>query len=114
MNVSQIIYQKLKDLVDGHVYPLFVAENANVRTPYIIYSIISSLPDNTLDGITGHEWVHVQIDVYHHDYDELLALSSKVIFQLNDCHASYDGANYRYDDGLYRAIIECGMWQTMA
>lgn len=116
MNASQIIYQSLAHLVDYECYPLFIPEHNPNNPPYIIYQIISTEPDNTLDGMTGHEWANVQIDVYHHDYDDCLSLAAKAINQLNQIKPSiYHGVRYMRDNasGLFRAIIEYGFWQTL-
>lgn len=114
MTASERIFTLLSDLVDGRCYPLFVPENQSNQPPYIVYSIISSLPDNVLDGITGHEWVRVQIDVYTADYDDTIALSAKVVQTLNTIKPSiYGGATYLYDDELYRGLIEYEFWQTL-
>ena len=113
MNASEQIYTLLSPRVDGRVYPLFIPETQQIALPYIVYQPISTLPENTLDGTTGHEWVSMQIDVYCDDYDELLALSRQVINELATIKpSSYDGRQILYDDALYRAIIEFGFWQT--
>lgn len=112
MTASEQIYALLADLVGGRVYPLFVPEA--VDDSYIVYQIISTQPDNTLDGITGHEWVRVQIDVYTANYDDAIALSAQAIKRLNTIQPSvYGGTTYLYDDGLYRGLIEYEFWQTL-
>ena len=116
MNASQIIFERLAPLVDDKCYPLFIPETNPNKPPYIIYQIISTEPDNDLDGITGHEWANVQLDVYHHDYDECIELTHKVIAQLNEIKPSiYHGVQYLHDipSGFYRSLIEYGFWQTM-
>lgn len=114
MTASERIYSLLSDLVDGRCYPLFVPDSEKLTLPYIVYSIISNLPDNVLDGITGHEWVRMQIDVYTQDYDETISLSSQVVKALNTITPSiYGGTTYLYDDGLYRGLIEYEFWQTL-
>lgn len=111
---SERIYGLLSELVDGRCYPLFVPEHASNTTPYIIYQVIDTMPDNSLDGITGHEWANVQIDIYTQDYDETVALAHQVIRRLDSIKPSeYGGAKYLLDDGLYRAIIEYGFWQRL-
>lgn len=114
MTASERIYSLLGSLVDGRCYPLFVPESEKLPPPYIVYSIISNLPDNVLDGITGHEWVRVQIDVYTINYDDTIALSNQAVNQLNTITPSvYGGTTYLYDDGLYRGLIEYEFWQTL-
>lgn len=113
MNASEKIYSLLSGLVDGRVYPLFVPESAPTADSYIVYQIINTTPDNTLDGVTGHEWVRVQIDVYHDDYDEMLSLSARAIGRLDGISPSnYLGVQHQFDAGQYRAIIEYEFWQT--
>lgn len=114
MTASERIYSLLADLVDGRCYPLFVPETEKSPPPYIVYSIISNTPDNVLDGITGHEWVRVQIDVYTKNYDDTIALSAQVVRQLNTIQPSeYGGTTYHHDDGLWRGLIEYEFWQTL-
>lgn len=114
MNASQQIYQVLESLVDGKCYPLFIPEGSNNTLPYIVYQIVATDPHNVSDGITGHEWARVQIDVYSDDYDGCLALSQKAIHALNAIQPSeYLGQSLIEEDNLFRAIIEYGFWQTI-
>lgn len=116
MNASAIIYTQLADLVDGKCYPLIIPESEPSNQPYIVYQIISTEPDNTLDGITGHEWVTAQIDVYHSDYDACLSLTAKAINQLDQIKPStYHGTQYLRDEesGLFRGLVEYSFWQTL-
>lgn len=116
MTASERIYSLLSSLVSGRCYPLFVPESEKSPPPYIVYNIVSNLPDNALDGITGHEWVRVQIDVYTADYDETLALSAQVVKTLDTIQPSiYGGTTYLHDDEamLYRGLIEYEFWQTL-
>lgn len=114
MTASERMYSLLAHLVRGRCYPMFVPEGEKLPPPYIVYSIISNLPDNTLDGITGHEWVRVQIDVYTSDYDSTLELAAKVVRKLDTIQPSiYGGTTYLHDDGLWRGLIEYEFWQTL-
>lgn len=107
MNASELIYTALSDLVDGRVYPLIVPENADDTTPYVVYQLISALPITTLDGVTYHERVRVQIDAYHHDYDGLLALYGQILGQFDQLPMSeHDSSTFSNDDGLFRASID--------
>lgn len=113
MQAAEKIYTLLSDLVDGRVYPLIVPETADTADSYIVYQIIHTEPDNTLDGVIGHEWVRAQIDIYHDNYDDMLALASRVIGRLDSITPSnYLGVQHHYDSGQYRAIIEYEFWQT--
>lgn len=107
MNASELTYQALSPLVDNRVYPLFVPELADEMTPYIVYSQVSSTPYTTIDGITHHERVRMQIDIYHDDYDSALALSTDVLDALDAIASSqHESTQYTAEGGLYRAIIE--------
>lgn len=115
MTASERIYSLLSDLVGERCYPLIVPEHAQDSTPYIVYQIISTEPDNTLDGITGHEWANLQVDIYTQDYDELINLAHQATRRLDTVKPSeYIGVKYLFDDGLYRAIIEYGFWQKIS
>lgn len=119
MNASQILFKKLSPIFNGKVYPMAVPETQDNTLPYAVYNIISTAPDNSLDGITGHEWARVQIDIYHNDYDELLTLNSKVISELNTITPSIYGGtqlltenNHSSSALLFRAMIEYEFWQS--
>lgn len=61
----------------------------------------------TLDGITYHERVRMQLDAYYSDYDALLGLYGEILGKLNELAMSeHDGTQFSYDDGLYRASID--------
>lgn len=110
------LYQILSPLVDHRFYPDVATEQDDSTPPYIVYQHISSQPENTLDGYTGHEWVHMQIDVYHNDKYKCALLANRVIEQINTNikHSIYGGQTSTRDPdtGLYRAIIEYEFWQT--
>lgn len=110
------LYNLLSPLVDGKVYPLFVTELDERDPPFIVYQVISDQPETTLDGITGHEWVNVQIDVYHPDVYQCTLLANKVINQINNNvkPSKYNGSDqlYEADAELFRISIDYGLWQT--
>lgn len=113
MTAGEQIFALLSDLVGGRVYPLFVPETADTADSHIVYQIIHTEPDNTLDGVTGHEWVRAQIDIYHDNYDDMLTLAARVIGRLDSITPSnYLGVQHHFDERQYRAIIEYEFWQT--
>ena len=62
---------------------------------------------HTLDGITHHERVRMQLDAYHSDYDELLRLYGEILDSFDKLPmGEHDGTHFSYDDGLYRASID--------
>lgn len=109
MHASEMIYQKLSALFDGRIYPIVATEHADSTTPYAVYHIVASEPLNTFDGYTGHDWVRVQIDIYHDDYDALLACVNDTTTALHPFY--YLGTTYHNDGTLYRAIVEYKLWQ---
>lgn len=110
------LYNLLSPLVDGKVYPLFVTERDKRDPPYIVYQVISNQPEITMDGITGHEWVRVQVDVYHRDIYEATLLSNKVINLINNNvkPSIYGGSSQLYESEakLYRITADYEFWQT--
>lgn len=98
------------------IYPVVIREQDDSATPYLIYQIISSQPEITNDGITGHEWVRVQIDVYHEDVYQCTLLANNVINTINEQikHSIYNGQQQMYDSpsDLYRQSIDYEFSQT--
>jgi len=108
--------QKLGPLVNNRIYPMIISEHDDNTAPYIIYQNISSVAEVTDDGITGHEWVRMQIDIYHNDAYQCTLLANKVINTINDQikPSIYDGQQQMYDNPseLYRQSIDYEFWQT--
>lgn len=115
MQAGQILYPILSPLVDNKVYPLIVPELATHAPPYIVYTPISAVAEQTLDGHSGDEWVRVQLDIYHHEYDEILALSTKIIQTLNQALRLkvFSNNSQSIDDGLFRIRLDVEFWQTV-
>lgn len=106
----------LSPLVSNRIYPMIATEDDDSTAPYIIYQVISTQPEITDDGITGHEWVRVQIDVYHDNIYQCTLLANKVINLINEQikPSIYDGQQQLYDHerGLYRQSIDYEFFQT--
>ncbi|PLT23760.1 tail completion protein gp17 [Psychrobacter sp. MES7-P7E] len=116
MIASVQLVQTIGLLVNGRIYPLRIDENEDSAPPYIIYQEVSSQPEITDDGITGHEWTRMQIDVYHPDKYKVRLLANKVVNTINDQikPSIYDGQQQMYDASseLYRQSIDYEFWQT--
>lgn len=116
MIAGQLLYGLLGPLVDNQIYPMVVPDSAIKKTPYIVYQVISAQPQNTLSGTTGHEWVRVQIDVYHKSYDAAVQLAHDVVHAIdsNVQLSIYDGTQqlYEHDEQLFRQSIDYEFWQT--
>lgn len=110
------IFPILSPLVDGRVFPIIVPEASLKNTPYIVWQIISDVPENTIDGYTGHEWVRVQIDVYDKYYDAAVQLGHDVVATLDENiqTTDYFGTEQTFDTEakLFRQSIDIGLWQT--
>jgi len=116
MIAGERLYPLLGMLVDGRVYPMIVPESVSQSCPYIVWQIISSQPETTYDGDTGHEWIRIQIDIYHDNYDECVQLSHDVvgILDRNIQPSLYDGTQQLYDHEtkLFRQSIDFEFGQT--
>lgn len=110
------LVQTLGSLVNARIYPMIIREHDDTTAPYIIYQTISSVTEITNDGITGHEWVRMQIDVYHDDAYQCTLLANKIINAINDQiqPSIYDGQEQMYDTAsdLFRQSIDYEFWQT--
>ena len=110
------LVQTLGSLVNARIYPMIIREHDDATAPYIIYQTISSVSEITNDGITGHEWVRMQIDVYHDDAYQCTLLANKVINAIIDQiqHSIYGGQEQMYDaaSDLYRQSIDYEFSQT--
>lgn len=115
MHAGERLYPILSPLLDDKVYPLVVPESAINIPPYAVYTPISAIAEQTFDGHMGDEWVRVQIDVYHDDYDGLLALSAKITHAINEQLGLKIFSNHSQsvNDGLFRASIDVEFWQKI-
>jgi hypothetical protein len=108
--------QVIGPLVDGRIYPLRIDENEDNTPPYIIYQEVSTQPELTDDGPTGHEWTRQQIDVYHPDKYEVRLFANKVVSTINNQikPSIYGGQQQLHDEAknLWRQSIDYEFWQT--
>jgi len=75
MAIEGIIKTLLGPLVAGRCYPL-VAPDCPVK-PYIVYQMISEVPESNLDGFAGISRHRFQIDAYAASYGAVKALAGK-------------------------------------
>ncbi len=82
MSVGTVLYGLLSNdpvvaaLVATRIYPQVAREAAT--DPYIVYSTVSDVPENTFDGQDGLRHARVQIDCYSHQYDEAQVVADAV------------------------------------
>ena len=91
MNAGQQLNPILKDLVSGEVYQVVRLPKTDVtgkiiapQVPYIVYIPITTTPETSQYGYTGHDWSRVQIDIYHSSYDKCDDLANQVIIAINN------------------------------
>ena len=69
-----------------------------------------------MDGVSGHEWVRVQIDVYHDNYDDGINLANDAVEILNNNIKPmvYGGMTEpnEPDQSIYRQSFDIEFWQT--
>lgn len=115
MKVSEILYSNLKSIFNNNVYPLVKPESKK-GLPFLIYTVLNTNTENTLDGYTGYEMAYIQIDVYAKDYDSCEDLTNLTIETLNNNIKPfhYENRRYLYEDEtkLFRQTIECHLWQS--
>lgn len=117
MNASKLIYQTLAPLVAGRVYPIIVPES-QAKTiagkSYIVYTLVSSNPENSNDGFEGHEYALMQIDVYSPSYSDTDVLMLQVINALNNIKAEIGSRQSLPDSNpkIYRQSLDVYVWGT--
>ena len=98
----------------GRIYPDMLTEHDDKTIPYVVYQNISTVPEVTLDGVTGHEWVRMQIDVYHNDKYQAVLLANRVVQEINDNiqPSIYSARQSLREGNLFRESIDYEFWQT--
>lgn len=116
-------YEKLNEilspLVNDNAFADIVPEQLDGGSqpiPYIVFSEVSGVPENVIDGFIGHEWTRMQVDVYHKTRVECRALANKVINtiaeHINPCEF---GGRRRFTDqdtGLARQSLDFSFFTT--
>ena len=117
MNASKLIFQTLSPLVTGRVYPVIVPES-QAKTiagkSYIVYTLVSSNPENSNDGFEGHEYALMQIDVYSPSYSDTDVLMLQVINALNNIKAEIGSRQSLPDPNpkIFRQSLDIHVWGT--
>jgi hypothetical protein len=114
MTIETAIYTALSGLASGKVYPLVAPEK--VTAPYIVYSRISSTPENTLDGGSTIDLVRIQVDTYANTYSACknLAESVRVAMESGVVKSTMqtDQDLFEPDLKVYRISQDYYVWQT--
>lgn len=117
MNASKLIFQTLSPLVSGRVYPVIVPESQSktiAGKSYIVYTLVSSNPENSNDGFEGHEYALMQIDVYSPSYSDTDVLMLQVINALNNIKADIGSRQSLPDPNpkIFRQSLDVHVWGT--
>lgn len=99
------IHNALSSLCNGQVYPLIADEKA--ESPYIVYTLVSDVRGDVLCGLAESRYT-IQIDVYHHLYDDLIILKDNIISKLEilSIYKTNSITSYESETKLFRAMIE--------
>ena len=80
--IGKLIYNRLSTegailaYVRTKIYPDIVPQN--VQYPFVVYTIVNSLPVDFKDGQSNLEEITLQIDVYTQSYDDTQDLSNLI------------------------------------
>jgi hypothetical protein len=127
MDVGKAIYNILSNdadvsliLRDGPNFKIFPARykfTTSPALPFLVYQVVSDLPNMTKNGVSTYDYVSVQITMVHSSYSKLIDLSNKVRTALDYVSGTFEGvvvdkiffenSNEIYDDnsgtnGLYQ------------
>jgi len=108
---GKLIYSRLSGLAGGQIYPVIAPQETEV--PYVVYTLISSAPTDTKDGVSTVDVERWQLSLYHSTYTDLVDLCDDIRDQLDrytgtlqgvtvdsviflDENDSYDFENERY------------------
>lgn len=78
--IGKLIYSRLSTdgeilaYVGSKIYPDIVPQN--VQYPFVVYTIVNSLPVDFKDGQSNLEEITLQVDVYTQNYDDTQILSN--------------------------------------
>lgn len=118
MSTESTIQTALGALVSGRCYPLNAPDP--VVKPYIVFSVISDVSENDLDGdVNGNSLsnARIQVDVYHTTYGACKAIGGKggtariamkTAFPQSVHLASRE--LYEQDTQLYRITSDFSIW----
>lgn len=80
--IGKLIYNRLSSdgsitaFVGTKIYPDITPQN--VQYPFVVYTIVNSLPVDYKDGQSNLEEITLQIDVYTQSYDDTQQLSNLI------------------------------------
>jgi hypothetical protein len=103
MEVGKAIYNILSNdsavasLVDTsgtdiRIFPArYKVSEGNTTLPFIVYQVVSDIPNMTKNGVSTYDYVSVQITLVSSKYKDLMTLSKNVRTALDYVSGTYDG-----------------------
>jgi hypothetical protein len=93
--IGKLIYNRLStdgnilSYVGTKIYPDIVPQN--VQYPFVVYTIVNSLPVDFKDGQSNLEEIILQVDVYTQNYDDTQELSNFIRNKLDRFVGTVEG-----------------------
>ena len=93
--IGKLIYNRLSTdgdilaYVGTKIYPDIVPQN--VQYPFVVYTIVNSLPVDFKDGQSNLEEITLQVDVYTQNYDDTQILSNLIRNRLDRFVGTVEG-----------------------
>ena len=93
--IGKLIYNRLSTdgdiltYVGTKIYPDIVPQN--VQYPFVVYTIVNSLPVDFKDGQSNLEEITLQVDVYTQNYDDTQQLSNFIRNRLDRFVGTVEG-----------------------
>ncbi len=110
---DSIVFDALRALVSNRCYPLVMPQNPTY--PAIVYSRISSNPENVLEGGSTIDQVRIQIDCYATTYGSAKSLAEQVRTAMEQASfkgtLQFDFDDYEPDVKVYRVVQDYYIWE---
>ncbi|MBU1567715.1 MAG: DUF3168 domain-containing protein [Proteobacteria bacterium] len=112
MAIEGDVKDVLDSLVSNRCYPVVAPDNPT--RPYIIYQVITNVPNVLLDGPGGLERRRMQIDIWAETYASQKSLEAQVFSAM--AAATFSNIplmaqdSYEPETKLFRSIMEFSIW----
>ncbi|MBD2785518.1 DUF3168 domain-containing protein [Xenorhabdus sp. DI] len=106
------IFPLLNPVLPGKVFPYVAPQSTPpVKPPWLVFSLYD-IDQDVLNGQAG-TLTNLQVDIYARTIDEARALRDKARSALTGLRPTdlSETNGYESDTGLYRATLECQIWQ---
>lgn len=110
--IQQNLFAALAGVAGGRVFPN-VAPN-NVSKPYVVYSRVSSAPENTLADGASVENTRLQVDCFDTTYSAAVALAETVKAAMKSSAVTHvlllEQDQFEPEALLHRVILDFSVW----